>query len=319
MVQTARTEATRTALGPTLVRLCREGLDIVCVDADLGYSTSAVKFGQEFPDRFFPVGVAEQNMIGVSAGLAASGKIAFCSSFAVFAPGHCFDQLRMAVAQPGTNVKLVASHGGVVTGEDGASAEALEDLTLMLSMPPFRVIFPADVIEAEQAIEAAARTAGPFYIRTLRAKTAVIYDDTGYRFELGRWHRLRDGSDVTLIACGELVKAALDAAESLAGEGIQVRVLNASSLRPMDHEALLAAARETGAIVTAEDHFVHGGLGGLVAETLAEEQPVPIAYVGMRDRYGTSGTADELLEHFRLTAAAIADAARKVIGRKSSV
>jgi transketolase len=317
VVQKARSEATRTALGPTLARLCREGLDIVCVDADLGYSTSAVKFGQEFPDRFFPVGVAEQNMIGVSAGLAACGKIAFCSSFAVFAPGHCFDQLRMAVAQPGTNVKLVASHGGVVTGEDGASAEALEDFALMLSMPPFRVIFPADVVEAEQVVEVAARTAGPFYIRTLRPKTPVIYDDSGYRFELGRWHRLRDGSDVTLIACGELVKAALDAAETLAAEGIEARVLNASSLRPMDRDALVAAARETGAIVTAEDHFVHGGLGGLVAETLADEQPVPIAYVGMRDRYGTSGTWEELLEYFGLTPTAIAQAARDVIGRKT--
>jgi transketolase len=317
VVQTARSEATRAALGPTLVRLCREGLDIVCVDADLGYSTSAVKFGAEFPERFFPVGVAEQNMIGVSAGLAACGKIAFCSSFAVFAPGHCFDQLRMAVAQPRTNVKLVASHGGLVTGEDGASAEALEDLTLMLSMPPFNVIFPADYVEAEQAIEVAARTEGPFYIRTLRPKTPVIYDDSGYRFELGRWHRLRDGADVTLIAIGELVKSALDAAEALSGEGITARVLNAASLRPMDRDALLAAARETGAIVTVEDHFVHGGLGGLVAQTLAEEHPVPIAYVGMRDRYGTSGTWDELLAHFGLTPKAIADAARNVIARKS--
>jgi transketolase len=317
MVQTARSEATRTALGPTLSRLCREGLDIVCVDADLGYSTSAVKFGQEFPERFFPVGVAEQNMIGVAAGLASCGKIAFCSTFAVFAPGHAFDQLRMAVAQPRTNVKLVASHGGVVTGEDGASAEALEDLALMLSMPPFNVIFPADVVEAEQAIEVAARTEGPFYIRTLRPKTPVIYDDSGYRFELGHWDRLRDGSDVTLIACGELVKAALDASEALSGEGISARVLNAASLRPMDRGALLSAARETGAIVTAEDHFIHGGLGGLVATALAEEHPVPIAYVGMRDRYGTSGTWGELLEHFALTPAAIAQAARDVIGRKS--
>src|SRR6266571_8572427 len=279
MVRTARSEATRTALGPTIARLCREGLDIVCVDADLGYSTSAVKFGQEFPERFFPVGVAEQNMIGVSAGLATCGKIAFCSSFAVFAPGHCFDQLRMAVAQPGTNVKLVASHGGVVTGEDGASAEALEDLALTLSMPPFRVLYPADYIEAGQAIEAAARTEGPFYIRTLRPKTAAIYDES-YRFELGRWDVLRAGSDVTLIACGELVKAALDAAETLGGEDVQARVLNASSLRPMDKDALIAAAVETGAIVTAEDHFVLGGLGSLVATTLANERPVPIEYVG---------------------------------------
>src|SRR2546422_6484888 len=178
MVRTARSEATRTALGPTLVRLCREGLDIVCVDADLGFSTSAVKFGREFPERFFTIGVAEANMIGVAAGLASCGKIAFASTFAVFAPGHCFDQLRMAVAQPGTNVKLVASHGGLVTGEDGASAQALEDLALMLSMPPFRVLYPADYIEAGQAIEAAARTEGPFYIRTLPPKTAMIYDDS---------------------------------------------------------------------------------------------------------------------------------------------
>ena len=325
MVQAAKTEATRAALGPTLTRLRREGLDIVCVDADLGYSTSAVKFGQAFPERFFTVGVAEQNMIGVAAGLAACGKIAFCSSFAVFAPGHCFDQLRMQVAQPGANVKLVSSHGGVVTGEDGASAEALEDLALMLSMPPFRVIFPADVVEAEQAIEAAARTEGPFYIRTLRPKTAVIYDESlrqaqgrPYRFHLGRWDCLRDGRDVTLIACGELVKAALDAADLLAADGIAARVHNASSLRPMDREAVLSAAAETGAIVTAEDHFIHGGLGSLVAGALAEERPAPVAFVGLRDHYGTSGTWEQLLEHFHLTPEAIAQAARHVISRKST-
>jgi transketolase len=315
VVSAVKSEATRAALGPTLVRLAREGLDIVCVDADLGVSTSAIKFGREFPDRFFPVGVAEQNMIGVAAGLAACGKIAFCSSFAVFAPGHCFDQLRMAVAQPGTNVKLVASHGGVVTGEDGASAEALEDLALMLSMPPFRVIFPADYVEAEQAIECAARSEGPFYIRTLRPKTPVIYDDS-YRFEPGRWHCLRDGRDVTLIACGELVASALAAAEELAADSIDARVLNASSLRPFDREALLAAASETGAVVTVEDHFIHGGLGSLVAQTLAQARPAPVAFVGMRDRYGTSGTWEQLLEHFELTPQAIARAAREVVARK---
>jgi transketolase len=308
-------EATRAALGPTLVRLAREGLDIVCVDADLGYSTSAVKFGQAFPERFFTAGVAEANMIGVAAGLAAAGKIAFCSSFAVFAPGHCFDQLRMQVAQPRLNVKLVASHGGIVTGEDGASAQALEDLALAMSMPTFRVIFPADYVEAEQAIEVAAREQGPFYIRTLRPKTPIIYDDS-YRFQLGRWHMHRDGADVTLIACGELVAAAIGAAEILDREGIQARVLNASSFRPADRQALLAAAAETGAIVTAEDHFVTGGLGSLVAQVLAEERPAPVASVGMRDRYGTSGTWEQLLEHFGLTPEAIARAARDVIARK---
>jgi transketolase len=234
----------------------------------------------------------------------------------VFAPGHCFDQLRMAVAQPQTNVKLFATHAGVVTGEDGASAEALEDLALMLSMPPFRVIFPADAVECEQAIEAAARTEGPFYIRALRPKTAIIFDDS-HRFQLGRWPVLRDGGDVTLIACGELVKAALEAAETLANEGLQARVLNASSLRPMDMDALLAAASDTGALVTAEDHFVFGGLGSIVAQTLAEKRPVPVEFVGMRDRYGTSGKWHQLLEHFGLTPEAIARAARNVIARKS--
>ena len=316
-VQTFGEKATREVFGPTLARLCEDGLDIVCVDADLGYSTSAVKFGAKFPERFFPVGVAEQNMIGVAAGLAACGKVAFASSFAVFSPGHCFDQLRMAVAQPRTNVKLFASHAGVVTGEDGASAEALEDLALMLSMPPFTVLFPADAVESEQAIECAARTDGPFYIRALRPKTPIIFDDD-YRFELGKWPLLRDGNDVTLIACGELVKSALDAADLLAGDGIEARVFNASSLRPMDTDAVLKAAEDTGAIVTAEDHFVFGGLGTIVSQALSENRPTPVEFVGMRDRYGTSGTWKELLEHFNLTPDAIAQAARNVIARKSS-
>jgi transketolase len=317
MVKEARAAATREAVGPTLVRLAQEGLDVVVVDADLGVSTTAALFGREFPERFVTVGVAEQNMIGVAAGLAACGKIAFASSFAVFAPGHCFDQLRMAVAQPNLNVKLVASHGGVVTGEDGASAQALEDFSLMLSLPNFRVIVPADVVEAERAIETAARSFGPCYIRTIRPKVPVMYGDD-HRFELGKWDLLRPGSDVTVIAVGVLVKAALDAAELLAGDGIDCRVLNAASLKPADEEAALAAATETGAIVTAEDHQVHGGLGSIVAQRTARERPVPMAFVGMQDRYGTSGRWDQLLEHFHLTPAAIAEAARDVISRKSA-
>jgi transketolase len=317
MVKEARAAATREAVGPTLVRLAQEGLDVVVVDADLGVSTTTALFGREFPERFVTVGVAEQNMIGVAAGLAACGKIAFASSFAVFAPGHCFDQLRMAVAQPNLNVKLVASHGGVVTGEDGASAQALEDLSLMLSLPNFRVIVPADVVEAERAIETAARSFGPCYIRTIRPKVPVMYGDD-YRFELGKWDLLRPGSDVTVIAVGVLVKAALDAADLLAGDGIDCRVLNAASLKPADQEAALAAATETGAIVTAEDHQVHGGLGSVVAQLVARERPVPMAFVGMQDRYGTSGRWDQLLEHFHLTPAAIAEAAHDVISRKSA-
>ncbi|MEX0799726.1 MAG: transketolase C-terminal domain-containing protein [Dehalococcoidia bacterium] len=316
MVSEARTAATREALGPTLVKLVEEGLDIVVVDADLGVSTSAARFGQKCPDRFITVGVTEQNMVGVAAGLAACDKIAFVSSFAVFLPGHCYDQVRMAIAQPNLNVKLVASHGGVVTGEDGASAQSLEDFSLMLALPNFRVIVPADVVEAEQAIRVAANTSGPFYIRTIRPKVPVIYDD-GYRFELGTWDLLRPGHDVTLIATGVLVKAALDAAGLLAADGVDARVLNAACLKPADEAAVLAAASQTGAIVTAEDHQVHGGLGSVVAGITARTSPVPIEFVGMQDRYGTSGRWDELLEHFELTPAAIARAARDVIARKS--
>ncbi|HXG36309.1 MAG TPA: transketolase C-terminal domain-containing protein [Dehalococcoidia bacterium] len=314
MVQAAKTAATREALGPTLVKLAQEGLDIVVVDADLGVSTTAALFGKEFPERFFTVGVAEQNMVGVAAGLAASGKIAFASSFAVFLPGHCFDQVRMAIAQPGLNVKLVASHGGVVTGEDGASAQAIEDLALMLSLPTFNVIVPADVIETEQAIEVAARTHGPFYIRTVRPKIPVIHDSS-YRFQLGKAELLHPGNDVTVMASGVMVHVALEAAQLLAAEGIQCRVLNMASHRPLDNEAVLTAARETGAIVTAEDHYIFGGLGSLVSQVIASDHPVPMAFVGM-ERYGTSGRWDELLNYFDLTAERIAREAKAVIARK---
>jgi len=307
--------ATREALGPTLARLVREGLDIVVVDADLGSSTTARQFGREFPERFVTVGVAEQNMVNVAAGLAAAGKTVFISTFAVFAPGRCFDQLRLGVAQPGLNVKLVASHAGITAGEDGASAQAIDDLSLMLSLPGFRVVVPADVVEAEQAIEVAARTHGPFYIRTGRPKTPLIYDD-GFRFTLGKAHLLRPGKDVTLMAIGVMVRAALDAAELLAREGIDCRVLNMASLKPLDEEAVLAAARETGAIVTAEDHLVHGGLGSVVAQTVVREHPVPMAFVGMQDQYATSGRWDQLLKHFGLTPEKIAEAARGVLARK---
>ena len=313
---TTRTAAaTREALGPTLARLVREGLDIVVVDADLGSSTTARQFGREFPERFVTVGVAEQNMVNVAAGLAAAGKTVFISTFAVFAPGRCFDQLRLGIAQPGLNVKLVSSHAGIITGEDGASAQAIDDLSLMLSLPGFRVVVPADVVEAEQAIEVAARTYGPFYVRTVRPKIPLIYDE-GYRFALGKAHLLRPGKDVTLMATGVMVKAALDAAELLAGEGTDCRVLNMASLKPLDEEAVLAAARETGAIVTAEDHLVHGGLGSVIAQTVVRRHAVPMAFVGMQDQYATSGRWDLLLKHYGLTPEKIAEAARGVLARK---
>ena len=306
--------ATREALGPTLIRLREQGLDIVVVDADLGASTSARAFRKAFPERWFSFGVAEQNMISAAAGLAAVGHTVFASTFAVFAE-HAYDQLRMSVAQPRLNVKLVVSHGGVSVGEDGASAQSVEDIALAASLVNFRVIVPADVVEAAAAIELAATTPGPFYIRTGRPKQRVIYTG-GARFRLGEADRLRDGADVTIVALGLLVERALDAAEVLAARGISARVLNMATVRPLDTAALEAAARETGAIVVAEEHLVHSGLGAMCAQALATRHPVPMEFVGVPDRYGESGTSNELLELMGLTVEGIVAAAERVVGRK---
>jgi transketolase len=306
--------ATREALGPTLIRLREEGIDIAVVDGDLGISTTARQFGDRFPERFFTLGPAEQNMIGIAAGLAAAGKVAWASTFAVFMPGRCYDQLRVSVSQPNLDVKLFASHGGITTGEDGISAQAIEDLALMCSLVNFRVIVPADVVEAAAAIEVASRTPGPFYIRAGRPKIPVVYEPD-HRFELGKAGLLRQGSDVTLIASGVMVMQALAAAETLAAQGIEARVLNFSTWRPLDTQALEAAARETGAIVTAEEHLVHCGLGAMVAQHLAGVAPVPMGFVGMRG-YAESGKWDELLQKYRLTPEAIVREAQQVIARK---
>ena len=308
--------ATREALGPTLIRLREEGLDIVVLDADLGKSTSAHKFGLQYPERFFSLGVAEQNMVSAAAGMAAMGHTVFASTFAVFIE-HAYDQLRMSIAQPRMNVKIVTSHGGPATGEDGASAQSIEDIALMSSLVNFNVIVPADVVDAAAAVEAAARTPGPFYIGTSRPKTAVLYGD-GPRFRLGKADTLRDGSDVTIVACGLMVDRALDAATALASEGIDAHVLNMATIRPLDVEALLRAAEETGALVVAETHLTHSGLGAMCAQALAARRPTPIEFVGVEDRYGESGTWSEVLEILGLTAEHIAVAARSVIARKSS-
>jgi len=308
------TAATREALGPTLARLVDEGLDIVVIDADLGKSTTARQFRDAHPDRFFSVGVAEQNMVSVAAGFAAMGYTAFASTFAVFAE-HAYDQLRMSVAQPNLSVKLVTSHGGVSTGEDGASAQSVEDLALMSSLVNFTVLVPADLVEAEAAIEAAARTPGPFYIRTVRPKSRVLYTD-GPRFNVGVADTLREGTDVTLIACGLLVERSLDAAEALAAEGISARVLNMSTIRPLDEAALLAAARETGALVVAEEHLTHSGLGALCAQALARLHPTPIEFVGVENRYGESGTGSQVMERMGLTVQGVQAAAHRVLARK---
>lgn len=316
MTSAPASAATREAYPFALIDLVEQGVDVVAIDADLSVSTMGYQFGEKYPERWLTVGVAEQNMVGIAAGFAATGKTAFIASFAAFLPGRCFDQLRTSVAQPrgGLSVKCVASHGGVTVGEDGMSAQAIEDLALATSLIPFDVVVPADFESARQAIVAVGKTTRPSYVRTGRPKVAAIYDSS-YRFELGKANTLRAGNDVTLIACGIMVGVALQAAEALAAKGVTARVLDMATIKPIDREAVLAAARETGAIVTAEEHQTHGGLGTQVARVLAEEVPTPIAFVGV-DRYGTSGKWDELLGYFDLTPQRLAQAARDVIARK---
>ena len=315
MTTTIAPAATREALGPTLIRLQRDGLaDIVVVDADLGKSTTSRLFRDVYPERFISLGIAEQNMISAAGGLSTLGFTVFASTFAVFAE-HAFDQLRMNVAQPRLNVKVVASHGGVSPGEDGASAQSIEDVALFASLPTFTVVVPADVVEAEAAIQAAATTDGPWYIRTGRPKIPVLYTD-GPKFQVGKADQLREGTDVTLVACGLMVERSLRAAETLAAEGISARVLNMATIRPLDVDALEAAAKETGAIVVAEEHLSYSGLGGMVAHALAERAPVPVEFVGVPNRYGESGTWDQVLEIMGLTPEGVAAAARKVVARK---
>jgi transketolase len=305
----------REAYGKTLLELGMENPDVVVLDADLSRSTMTRLFARDFPERFFDCGIAEQNMIGIAAGLAASGKIPFASTFAVFAPGRCFDQLRMSVAQPQLNVKLVTSHGGISVGEDGTSHQSIEDLSLICSLPGFTVIVPADAIETTQAVKAAADTFGPFYIRLCRPKIPLVHDED-YRFNLGKAVTMRQGGDATIIAIGLMVKAALEAAKNLEREGIYCRVLNMSTLKPIDEEAITKAAAETGAIVTAEEHLEQGGLGSAVARVVAIHQPVPMEFIAIKDTYAKSGKPAQLMEKFGLTASDIEQAVRSAVKRK---
>lgn len=307
--------ATREAYAAALLKLARDGHDIVALDADLSASTGGAKLATEFPDRWLTVGAAEANMISIAAGLAATGKTVFAASFAVFLPGHCYDQIRVQIAQQRMNVKLVASHGGISVGEDGASAQAIEDLALMTALPGMNVVVPADVVEAEAALIAAAHDQNPWYIRVGRPKIPVVYTD-GPRFQLGRADQLRDGRDVALIACGLLLELTLRAADALAADGISARVLNMSTLKPFDRDAVVRAACDCGAVVAVEEHNVIGGLGSEVARALALEHPAPLEQVGVADRFGESGPWQDLLERFDLTPDAVIDAARRAIARK---
>ena len=305
----------RETYGKTLVELGKENPDIVVLDADLSKSTMTQFFAHEFPDRFFDCGIAEQNMISIAAGLAASGKIPFASTFAVFLPGRCFDQIRMSIAQPKLNVKLVATHSGISVGEDGTSHQSIEDLSLICSLPGFTVIVPADAIETAQAIRVAAASHGPFYIRLGRPKIPLVYNDD-YHFKLGKAVTMRQGKDATIIAIGIMVATALETAENLKQEGIDCRVINMPTLKPIDTAAIIKAAAETEAIITAEEHLEHGGLGSIVARIVAKHHPVPMEFVAIKDTYAKSGKPAELLQQYGLTAKDIDQAVRSVIKRK---
>ncbi len=307
-------EATRNRFGEVLSELGGENPNVVFVGGDLNKSVMSVDFSKKYPERFFDLGAAEQNMMSVAAGLASAGKIPFVSTFAVFATSRAYDQIRVGISQPGLNVKIVTTHAGIVTGEDGISAQAIEDVALMTALPSFTVIVPADAVETEAAVRAAADAHGPFYIRLSRPATPIILP-ADYRFTAGKAAPLREGGDVTIIACGIMTAAALEAAETLAAEGIEARVLNMATIHPIDDEAVAEAAAETGAIVTAEEHQLRGGLGSAVAAAAALSTPVPMEFVALNG-YAESGKPDELLVKYNLTSADVADAARRAVSRK---
>lgn len=310
-------KATRAAYGEMLVELADKYPELVVLDADLAGATMTKGFAQACPDRFFDMGIAEANMIGVAAGLAACGKKPFANSFAMFTAGRAYEQVRNSVAYPGLNVKCVGSHGGISVGEDGATHQCIEDLALMSAIPGMLVLNPCDSHEMRQAVQALIEYKGPAYLRLGRMAVETVTDSVpGYKFELGRAAALREGSDLTICATGLMVQRALAAAELLAGEGVSARVLDFHTIKPLDSEALLAAARETGCIVTTEEHSIVGGLGAAVASFLAERCPVPVLRHGVRDVFGRSGKAEQVLEAYGLTPAGIVETARAALELK---
>lgn len=300
--------ATREAYGKTLVELV-ENKDIVVLDADLAGATKTAMFKKSCPERFFDMGIAEGDMMGTAAGLAVSGKIPFASTFAIFAAGRGFEQIRNSICYPNINVKIAATHAGVTVGEDGGSHQAIEDISLMRSLPNMVVLNPADAVEARQMVLAAAEYVGPMYLRFGRAATPVIHDES-YKFELGKGEVVKEGKDVSIIATGIMVAKALEAAETLKAEGIDAEVINISTIKPLDNELVLASAKKTGKVVTAEEHSIIGGLGSAVCELLAEEHPVKVTRIGVKDVFGQSGSPAALLEHYGLTAADIVKACK---------
>jgi len=304
--------ATRDAYGEALKELGRINKDVVVLDADLSGSTKTSVFAKAYPDRFFNVGIAEQNLMGTSAGLATAGKIPFASTFAMFATGRAFEIIRNSICYPKLNVKIAATHSGLTVGEDGATHQALEDISLMRSLPNMIVLSPADAIEAKQCIFKAAEHDGPVYIRLGRAKVPVIFDES-YKFEIGKGVELRAGNDVTIIATGVMVEKALEAGEKLAEEGISARIINMASIKPIDKEMIIKAAKETMGIVTVEEHSIIGGLGSAVAEVVCENSPTQVIRIGTMDTFGESGDGNLLLEKYGLNVGNIVEKAKEIL------
>ena len=300
--------ATRESYGNALVELGKEHADVVVLDADLSNATKTNTFQKVFPERHYNCGIAESNMTAIAAGVAATGKVPFCSTFAMFAAGRSYDQVRNSIGYPHLNVKIGATHAGLSVGEDGASHQCNEDIALMRVIPGMVVICPSDDVEAKAAVHAAYEYEGPVYLRFSRAASPVINDNPDYHFEIGKGVTLREGKDITLIATGIMVPRALDAAEKLAADGIDAEVINIHTIKPLDDELILASVAKTGKAVTIEEHSVIGGLGGAVCEMLAEKNPVPVLRIGVKDVFGESGPAEEVLSKYGLDAEGIYNA-----------
>jgi len=307
----------RDALAEALLELGTKDRRIVVLGADTSVSIKTSLFGERFPERFFNVGIAESNMIGIASGLALAGKIPVVSTYSAFVPGKCLDQIRNAVAYPNLNVKIVSSHGGLTVGPDGASHQTIEDVAVMRAIPHMHVVIPADAPSARELILKAASTPGPFYMRLSRPNVATVHEST-VDLEIGKAALLRDGSDVTIVACGIMLSEAMIAAENLSQEGISAEIIDCHTVKPLDNATLGKSAAKTGAVITAEEHNIIGGLGGAVAEALSESRPVRIERVGVRDTFGESGEHSELLVKYGLTSREIAKAARRLVRGQSA-
>jgi len=307
----------RDALAEAILELGTKDRRIVVLGADTSVSIKTSLFGERFPERFFNVGIAESNMIGIASGLALAGKIPVVSTYSAFVPGKCLDQIRNAVAYPNLNVKIVSSHGGLTVGPDGASHQTIEDVAVMRAIPHMHVVIPADAPSARELILKAASTPGPFYMRLSRPNVATVHESTA-DLEIGKAALLRDGSDVTIVACGIMLSEAMIAAENLSQEGISAEIIDCHTVKPLDNATIERSAVKTGAVITAEEHSIIGGLGGAVAEALSESHPVRIERVGVRDTFGESGEHSELLVKYGLTSREIAKAARRLVRGQSA-